>query len=229
MRRSVSWALWAVLWGWAVGMAWAAETAAFEPGKQYKVIEPPQPVTVAGIEVAEVFWYGCPHCYDFEPAIGRWQARQPADVVFRRLPAVFRAGWYAHAKAYYTAEALGVLDKVHAPLFKALHAEKRKLEDEDSLAEFFAGYGVDKKEFSQVFSSFTVEGKVEQAKQAIQRFGIEGVPAVIVNGKYLTSGSMAGSYEGMLEVVDFLVAREREARAPAPTASTGSTETAGPR
>lgn len=133
----------------------------------------------------------------------------------RRLPAVFRPGWYLHAKAYYSAEALGVLDKIHAPLFKALNADKKTLDDEASLADFFAGFGVDKNEFSQVFSSFAVEGKVEQAKQAIQRFGIDGVPAVVVNGKYLTSGSMAGSYDAVLTVVDFLVAQERATQAPA--------------
>jgi protein dithiol oxidoreductase (disulfide-forming) len=233
MQRSVWWALGAKL---AAGVAFlttfmglviAAETSgpeknkevgavqpgSFQAGKHYKEIVPPQPATVTGIEVLEVFWYGCPHCYDFEPALARWQARQPDDVALRRLPAVFRPSWYLHAKAYYTAEVLGVLDKIHTPLFKALHVDKKTLDDEASLADFFAGFGVDKNEFSQVFSSFTVEGKVEQAKQAIQRFGIDGVPAVVVNSKYLTSASMAGSYDAVLTVVDFLVAREREARA----------------
>ncbi len=241
MRRSISWALGAQLAAGVLGMVIAAETSgpennkeagavqpgSFQAGKHYKEIVPPQPVTGNGIEVLEVFWYGCPHCYDFEPALARWQARQPEDVAFRRLPAVFRPGWYLHAKAYYTAEALGVLDKVHVPLFKALHADHKTLDDEASLADFFAGFGVDKNEFSQVFSSFTVEGKVEQAKQAIQRFGIEGVPAVVVNGRYLTSGSMAGSYEAVLTVVDFLVARERETRAAqVPSRSSGSAPSA---
>ena len=249
MRRSVSWALGAQLAAGVallttfMGLAIAAETSgpeknnevgavqpgSFQAGKHYKEIVPPQPVTGTGIEVLEVFWYGCPHCYDFEPTLARWQARQPEDVAFRRLPAVFRPSWYLHAKAYYTAEALGVLDKIHVPLFKALHADKKTLDDEASLADFFAGFGVDKNEFSQVFNSFTVEGKVEQAKQAIQRFGIDGVPAVVVNGKYLTSASMAGSYDAVLTVVDFLVAREREARATqAPAAPSGSAQSAPP-
>ncbi len=216
MRHNATWTL-AALLAWVMGPAPAAEApgpaapqpTSYQSGKHYKEIVPPQPVTGSGIEVLEVFWYGCPHCYDFEPTLARWQARQPADVAFRRMPAVFRPSWFLHAKAYYTAEALGILDKIHAPFFKALHVDKKKLEDEESLAEFFAGFGVDKNEFSQVFGSFTVEGKVEQAKQAIQRFGIDGVPAIVVNGKYLTSGSMAGSYDNALAVVDFLVAKER--------------------
>jgi len=243
MRRGISWALGAHLAAGILGMAIAAETSgpeknkevgtvrpgSFQAGKHYKEIAPPQPVTGTGIEVLEVFWYGCPHCYDFEPTLARWQARQPEDVAFRRLPAVFRPSWYLHAKAYYTAEALGVLDKIHALFFKALHVDKKTLDDEASLADFFAGFGVDKNEFSQVFNSFTVEGKVEQAKQAIQRFGIDGVPAVVVNGKYLTSASMAGSYDAVLTVVDFLVARERETRASqAPAGSSGSTQSAPP-
>ncbi len=232
MRGNASRALVALLAAWVASLAFAAEPTGpasrpsvslpadpFQAGKQYKEIVPPQPVTGAGIEVLEVFWYGCPHCYDLEPTLARWQARQAPDVAFRRMPAVFRPSWFLHAKAYYTAEALGVLDKIHAPFFKALHADKKELDDEESLAEFFAGFGVDKKEFSQVFNSFTVEGKVEQAKQAIQRFGIDGVPAIVVNGKYLTSGSMAGSYDGALAVVDFLVARERTAGQALPASS----------
>src|SRR5919106_3784505 len=191
----------------------AAQGAAdeFVLGKHYQAVTPAQPVQTGDkIEVLEVFWYGCPHCYDFEPYIDRWLSTKAADVEFRRMPAVFRQSWAAHAKAYYTAEALGVVDKIHAPLFKAIHEEKRTLDNESSLADFFAKYGVNKEEFSKTFNSFTVESKVRQAMHMVHQYGVNGVPAVIVSGKYQTSGSLAGSYEQLLKVIDYLVDKERQ-------------------
>ena len=194
----------------------AAQGAAdeFVLGKHYQAVTPAQPVQAGDkIEVLEVFWYGCPHCYDFEPYIDRWLSTKAADVEFRRMPAVFRQSWAAHAKAYYTAEALGVVDKIHAPLFKAIHEEKRTLDNESSLADFFAKYGVNKEEFSKTFNSFTVESKVRQAMHMVRQYGVNGVPAVIVSGKYQTSGSLAGSYEQLLKVIDYLVDKERQGSA----------------
>ena len=183
----------------------------FVLGKHYQAVTPAQPVQTAGkIEVLEIFWYGCPHCYDFEPFINRWLSAKPSDVEFQRMPAVFRPDWALHAKAYYTAEALGVLDKIHTPLFKAIHEDKRKLNDESSLAKLFSEHGVSKEEFSTSFNSFTVESKTRQALHMVRQYGIGGVPAIVVNGKYHSSAAQAGSYEQLLKVIDYLVDKERQ-------------------
>ncbi len=207
------WAFILCLFGFAeLALIAAAQEATdkFVLGKHYQAVIPAQPVQTGDkIEVLEVFWYGCPHCYDFEPYVNRWLSTKAPDVEFRRMPAVFRPNWSAHAKAYYTAEALGVVDKIHSPFFKVLHEDKRKLNAESSLAEFFTEQGVDKEEFSTTFNSFTVESKVRQAMHMVRQYGITGVPAVVVNGKYQTSASMAGSYEQLLKVIDYLADKER--------------------
>ncbi|MGH8245677.1 MAG: thiol:disulfide interchange protein DsbA/DsbL, partial [Gammaproteobacteria bacterium] len=144
----------------------------YQIGKHYQEIVPAQPVATDGkIEVIEVFWYGCPHCYDFEPYIDAWAASKAPDVEFRRIPAAFNKAWQIHAKAYYAAEVLGVVDKIHTPFFKALHESKRRLDDEASLAQFFAENGVSKEAFIEAFSSFAVDAKVQQALQSVKQYG----------------------------------------------------------
>lgn len=181
-------------------------------GFQYARINPAQPTAAAAgkVEVVEMFWYGCPHCYSFEPHLQEWLKRKPANVEFVRIPAIFgNKLWRLHATAYYTAEALGVLDKVHEPLFEAIHKGKRKLDSEDELAELFARHGgVEKDKFRTTFHSFTVQAKVGRAADLSQRYGLSGVPALVVNGKFRTDGPMAQTYQGMLNVVDHLVAQE---------------------
>jgi thiol:disulfide interchange protein DsbA len=183
----------------------------FVEGIEYERVVPAQPVEEPGkVEVLELFWYGCPHCYHLEPMLEKWRATLPKDVVFRRMPAIFsNPRWELHARAFYTAEALGVLDEIHVPLFEALHKEQRKLANEDELAAFFAQHGVKEEDFKRTFNSFYVTTKVNNAKLMTQRYGIDGVPAMIVDGKYRTDGPAAGSQEGMLRVVDFLIAKER--------------------
>jgi thiol:disulfide interchange protein DsbA len=191
-------------------LAEEAVKEAFEEGKHYTLITPEQPAPLEGkVEVLEAFWFGCPHCYEFEPFVERWLAAKAPDVEFVRLPVSFRESWMVHAKAYYAAEALGVKDKISKPLFDAMHKEKRKLDDEASLADFFAEQGVDKQKFIDAYNSFGVNGKVQQAMKLVEKFGIDGVPAVIVNRKYKTSGNLAGNYENLLKIVDFLVNKER--------------------
>ena len=176
----------------------------------YVEISPAQPTeTDDKIEVLEVFWYACPHCYDFEPHINRWLANKADDVEFRRMPGIFRKSWIPHAKAYYTASKLDVIDKIHSPLFDAIHREKKKIYDDGSLEDFFEDQGIDKKSFTRVYESDEVDTKVKQAFVMGQRYKITGVPAVIVNGKYLITGSTAGSFENMLKVIDTLVVKER--------------------
>ncbi len=176
----------------------------------YTVISPAQPTETGDkIEVLEVFWYACPHCYDFEPHINKWLETKADDIEFRRMPGIFRKSWIPHAKAYYTALKLNALDKIHSPLFDAIHREKKKIYDDDSLEDFFDDQGIDNKQFSKVYESDEIDTQVKQAFVMGQRYKITGVPAVIVNGKYLVTGTTAGSFENMLKVVNTLVDKER--------------------
>ncbi|MGB5062928.1 MAG: thiol:disulfide interchange protein DsbA/DsbL, partial [Candidatus Competibacter sp.] len=147
----------------------------------------------------------CPHCFDLEPSVREWLKHKPDNVVFVRIPVAFGANWEPGARAYYAAEALGVLDQIHQPLFDAIHREKRKLNNEDELAAFFAEHGVDQDAFRKAYSSFQTETQLRRGNQLAQRYGVRGVPAVIVNGKYDVRSPR------MFEVVDFLIVQEAAA------------------
>jgi protein dithiol oxidoreductase (disulfide-forming) len=166
------------------------------------------------IEVVEVFSYGCPHCFSFEPAIEAWRARQPADVDFRRIPAVFRSEWVLLAQAYYAAAVLGVVDKVHEPIFDAIHVQGLNGGDPAVLAKIFQdSAGIDGEQFLKVVNSFGVRSKVQQADAQARMYRVPGVPTLIVNGKYrVNSGQLVGTNAEMLDIVDYLVAKERDAR-----------------
>mgnify|MGYP000152073884 FL=1 len=182
----------------------------YADGDGYMTITPAQPTQSEDkIEVVEVFWYACPHCFDFEPHISKWLETKPDDVEFRRMPGIFRKNWIPHAKAYFTAEKLGVLDVIHTSLFDAIHKQKKKIHDDDSIKKFFVKHGVNKSEFTKAYESDEVMTKVKQAHIMGQRYKLTGVPAVIVNGKYMVSGSTAGSFENVLKVVDQLIDKER--------------------
>ena len=179
----------------------------------YETLTPPQPTQNQDkIEVIEFFWYGCPHCYTLEPAMEKWLKTKPANVEFIRQPAVFSDLWGKHAKAYFVAEALGVVDKVHADLFDAIQNKKQKLTSEDQLAKFFVAHGVDETEFRNTYNSFLIDAKLRQAKAMGPRYGITGVPAVIINGKYKTTGPLAKSQENMIEVMNRLIQQESQAK-----------------
>lgn len=175
----------------------------------YELVQPPQPTSTKDkVEVVEMFWYGCPHCNALEPYVERWLQRKPENVEFVRIPAVFRPTWELHARAYYTAEILGVLDKTHKAMFEAIHNEKRHMSTEPEIMEFFAQHGVSNDDFKRVFHSFAVEAKVRRAKDLGQRYGIDGVPSLIVNGKYRTGAQLAGGNANVFKVVNFLVEKE---------------------
>jgi len=178
----------------------------------YQTLSPAQPTQNQDkIEVIEFFWYGCPHCYSLEPLLNKWLESKPDNVEFIRQPAAFNATWTKHAKAYIVAEALGVVDKVHADFFNAIQTKKQKLTTEDELATFFVAHGVDEAEFRKTFNSFFVATKLNQAKSKAPRYGLTGVPALIINGKYKTSASLAGSHEKMIEVLNQLIEKETQA------------------
>jgi protein dithiol oxidoreductase (disulfide-forming) len=178
----------------------------------YEAVTPAQPTkSTDKIEVIEFFWYGCPHCYSFEPSLSKWAKTLPKNVEFIRQPAVFSELWGKHAKAYFTAEALGVVDKVHSDLFDAVQA-KQSLETEDELAKFFAAHGVKESDFRTNYNSFLVDAKMRQAKTMAARYGVTGVPAIIVNGKYRTNATLAGSQEKMIDVINQLIKQESGAK-----------------
>lgn len=179
----------------------------------YETLSPAQPThNPDKIEIIEFFWYGCPHCYDFEPILEKWVKALPQNVEFIRQPAVFSELWGKHAKAYFTAEALGVVDKIHNDFFDALQNKKQHLETEDELAKFFVAHGINENEFRTTYNSFLVDTKMRQATTTASRYGITGVPAIIVNGKYKTNGPLAGSHEKMLDVINQLIQKESKAK-----------------
>lgn len=194
----------------ALPPAWAE----IDEGIEYKLVTPPvRTADKDKVEVVELFWYGCPHCYSFEPKLNKWKKSLPANVVFKRVPAIFpnREIWETHARAYYTAELLGVLDKIHRPLFDAIHKNKQQVHSQEALANFFSQYGVDKQTFKDTFSSFGVQMKVNIAKDLTRRYQIDGVPTMIINGRYRTHASLTNGQDGMFKVIDFLIEKETKA------------------
>ena len=187
-----------------------ASAAEKEEAFAFHDINPPQPTSSGDkIEVVEMFWYGCPHCYQFEPHVKAWKKSLPKNVSFKRVPAIFNDKWALHARAYYTAEALGVLEKIHAPLFDAMHKQHKRLDNQGKLADFFAKYGVSKEQFNSTFYSFAVNSKVNWAKHLTAAYKIDGVPTMIVQGKYRTSASLAGGHKEVIQVVNDLITKER--------------------
>ena len=173
---------------------------------EYQTINPPL-ATHSGnkIEVMEVFWYGCPHCYAFQPYLEKWLKTKPDNVEFRLMPGILNRAWVAHARAYYTAEKLGVLDKIHLQLFDAIHKDRRNIFDEDSIKAFFVQQGVDGNEFSKVYDSKEIDKKLIQAIHVQMNAKVTGVPSLIVDGRYLTSPSMTGSYKSLAHVLNSLI------------------------
>ncbi|MEN0107870.1 MAG: thiol:disulfide interchange protein DsbA/DsbL [Pseudomonas sp.] len=197
-----------------IGMT-ATATAAepIEAGKQYVELSSPVPVSKPGkIEVVELFWYGCPHCYHFEPTINPWIKKLPDDVHFIRIPAMFGGVWDAHGQLFVTLESMGVEEKVHASIFDAIQKQGKKLAKPDEMAEFLATQGIDKDEFLKAYNSFGVKSQVEKDKKLAMAYQISGVPTMIVNGKYRFDIGSAGGPDQALQVADQLIAKERAAK-----------------
>ncbi|MGY4534097.1 thiol:disulfide interchange protein DsbA [Pseudomonas sp. TE3786] len=197
-----------------IGMT-ATATAAepIEAGKQYVELSSPVPVSKPGkIEVVELFWYGCPHCYHFEPTINPWIKKLPDDVHFIRIPAMFGGVWDAHGQMFVTLETMGVEDKVHAAVFDAIQQQGKKLAKPEEMAEFLATQGIDKDEFLKTYNSFGVKSQVEKDKKLAMAYQISGVPTMIVNGKYRFDIGSAGGPDQALQVADQLIAKERAAK-----------------
>ena len=225
MKTVTRWLLALIIPFAVLGTAHAGD---FEEGKQYVALSNPQPTSTADkIEVVELFWYGCPHCYELEPFVKDWLASKPEDVEFVRMPAILGKGWELLAKAYYTAELLNVMDKVHHALFDAMHNQRQKFKTEADVLALFSNQGVSADDFNNTFNSFAVSVKINNARQMTRRYAISGVPTLIVNGKYSTSGRLAGGNRQIIEVVNYLVDRERSGMVAAPAAEAAATTAAG--
>lgn len=212
----------------------AAEAPARVPGP---IVPPTGPAPVAGtdyvaipggtpfkpgtgkIEVVEVFGYTCPHCAAFEPLVSNWASKLPADVGFVQVAAPFGGFWEPYAKAFYAAQAMGVVEQTHDAMFKAIHVDRslpvQPLPTNEQLGEFYARYGVDPGQFASTMSSFAVNARMNQARQFLQRSGVDSTPVLIVDGKYRVTGS---SHEGNLRIAEHLIAMERAATATPPAA-----------
>lgn len=188
----------------ASGMTFAAD---FVEGKDYKLVPKIGKVDVPGkIEVREFFWYGCGHCYHLEHPMQQWLKQLPKDVNFLRTPAAMNPVWEQNARGYYVSEALGVRKAAHIPLFDAIHKGGQQIFDQKSLAQFYVKYGADEKKFNSLFNSFAITGKVNQAKNLAMQYQLTGVPAVVVNGKYIVSGND----QHVVDVVNYLIEKERK-------------------
>ncbi|HET8850619.1 MAG TPA: thiol:disulfide interchange protein DsbA/DsbL [Marinobacter sp.] len=190
----------------------ATAQSTWEEGTHYRELSNPvRTASDSGVEVAEIFWYGCPHCYNFKPLAEAWEAQAPDYVNYVKLPAALGASWEPHAYAYYALEAMGELDKVHDALFDALAGERRPLNDAEALGDFVAGYGVDAETFVETYNSFGVRARVQQAQAKIRGARVTGTPTMLVDGKYVVTASMAGSHENVLKVVEYLAEKEHAA------------------
>jgi thiol:disulfide interchange protein DsbA len=188
-----------------------ATSAKFKEGANYQKIVPAQPTSAAPgkVEVAEVFWYGCGHCFTLDPAIESWRAKgKPAYVEFVRVPAMWNDGTRMHARVFYTAELLGKLDQLHTLIFREIHVANNQLNTVDKISAFFQQHGVNKDEFTKAWSSFAVESKLQRADFLNRRFRVQSVPTVVVNGKYSTDVGTAGGESQLFGLIDELAAHE---------------------
>ncbi len=193
----------------------AQATNNYVEGKDYKKVrEVVAPADLKKVTVEEFFWYGCPHCFHAEPTMAAWNAKKSADVDFQRVPNTLgRPDGELHMKAFYIAEALGVSDKIHKPMFEAIHEKNLPMNTPAQIAALFEKEaGVKPADFAKATSSFMVDSRMRRANQLAMTYGITSVPTLVVGGKYTTSAMEAGSSEKAMEVVDFLVQKIRKER-----------------
>ena len=189
---------------------------AVEEGFEYQEINPPVPLSSGDdngrIEVIEMFFYGCPHCFRAEPVIDKWLKTKPEFVNFSRMPAIFRDSWEPLARAFYTAKALGVIDRIHQPLFNSIHIKRQRTFSKEAIRAFFISQGVSGADFDKTYNSFQVASQVNRARDLGKRFKIQGVPAFVVAGKWRTNGTMAGGLKNIPEVLDTLIRQQAAAQ-----------------
>ena len=188
--------------------AWAAD---YQAGTHYVVLD--KPIKASSTEVVvvnEFFGYTCPHCNEFEPQLHRWASEQTDNVSFMPIPVVFGRSWEPYAKVYFVALNLGVLEQTHQAMYDAVHIDERRMTNRKALANFFAEHGVSQADFDGAYDSFDLQNKLRQGSRLAAQAQITGVPSMLVNGKYMVNATLAGSKEGMLAVVDYLVKLETQ-------------------
>ena len=188
-----------------------AVAAEYQAGKHYIVLdEAIKSSNTQTVAVNEFFGYTCPHCNRFEPLLHAWSQQQTDRVSFMPIPVVFGRSWEPYAKAYFVALNLGVLEQTHQAMYDAVHIDERRMTNRQALAAFFAEHGVSKADFDGAYDSFDLQNKIRQAKRLAAAAKITGVPSMLVNGKYMVNATLAGSHEGMLAVVDYLIELESQ-------------------
>ncbi|WNK20424.1 thiol:disulfide interchange protein DsbA/DsbL [Halomonas piscis] len=197
-----------------LGLSAAVSAQTLTAGEDYETLETPVETRVddGQIEVTEVFWFGCPHCYRLQPAVTEWYDTLPDDVGVVHQPATMGGAWNVHARAFYAAQELGIEEDLHKDFFDAIHKDGRELTDTDELAAFFADYGVSKDEAREALGSFGVKSQVNKAHARLRNMRLKGVPALMVDGRYLVTPQSAGSLDNMPKIADALVERVREDR-----------------
>lgn len=194
----------------AFTMLACSPSSAFDEGTHYQRLEQVQPTSTGDkIEVVEVFWYGCPHCYSLEPAVYEWLKTKPENVEYVRLPAALNPSWAFHAKVYYTAEALGIVDQFHGAFFDEIQLKGKRLSSESTVKAFFEGLGVSAADFDKAWASFAVDSQLRKAKQRVLGYQVRSVPTLIVNGKYKVTSQTAGGSAQMFRVVNELIEKEK--------------------
>ena len=161
------------------------------------------------IIIYEFFWYGCPHCFNLEPTIDRIEADLDTDAKIVKVPVALRDSWMPHAKLYYALSQMNKIDDVHNQIFEEIHLENNRLITEESMVEFLGKAGIDTKLFLEKYNSYGTQARIKKSSNLARKFQINSVPTIVVNGKYLTSGSYVSSYDELYSVVNLLVEREK--------------------
>lgn len=193
----------------AIGLtSLSASAEDYVSDKDYTILANPEKIDGNKIIVREFFWYGCPHCYNLEPHMQNWAKSKPADVVFMQTPAAMNPVWEQNARGFYSAQLMGLEQKTHQAMFDAIQKDRQKLFDQASIGKWYASQGADLNKFNSLYNSFAVNTKIARSQEAAKRYQLSGVPAVVVDGKYVVSGENAK----VTKVVDFLVNKARAER-----------------
>jgi protein dithiol oxidoreductase (disulfide-forming) len=209
--KSAGWAVLAASLAPVLAGPAQAQAAAFKNGTDYLTLGKPAPTeTPAGkVEVVEFFWYGCPHCHNFEPQLEAWSKTMPKDVVLRRVPVAFRPDFEPAQRLFFVLEAMGKVDELNRKVFDAIHVNKQPLATAEQVTAWAEKQGIDKAKFTELYNSFSVSTKVRKATQLQDTYQVDGVPALGVAGRYFTSGNLAKSMERALQVTDYLVTQAK--------------------
>lgn len=198
-----------------LGLSAAVGAQELVEGQHYTLLESPVATQVDEdqIEVTEAFWFGCPHCYRLQTSVNEWYETLDDDVSIVHMPATMGGNWNTHATAFYAAQSLGIEEELHQDFFDAIHQDGRALTDADDIAEFFSNYGVSEEEAKQALTAFSVRSEVNKANSRMREMRLMGVPALIVDGRYVVSPQSAGSLDNMPQIADALIEKVRSERA----------------